>query len=103
MNARSPRQTVVIAGMLGTKDAGGFLTALASQTRKLIAVPVHGSRAARTPEDLANEARAVSLEASAAQSLPEAIALTPPGARVLICGSLYLAGEALALSGMDLD
>jgi dihydrofolate synthase/folylpolyglutamate synthase len=103
MKARSPRETVVIAGMLGTKDAGGFLTALASQTRRLIAVPVQGSRAARTPEDLAGEARAVGLAAQAAQSLPEAIALTPPGARVLICGSLYLAGEALALSGMNLD
>jgi dihydrofolate synthase/folylpolyglutamate synthase len=102
MNARSPRETVVIAGMLGTKDAGGFLTALASQTRRLIAVPVHGSRVARTPEELAGEARAAGLEATAVQSLPEAIALAPPGARVLICGSLYLAGEALALSGIEL-
>jgi dihydrofolate synthase/folylpolyglutamate synthase len=99
-----PRETVLIAGMLGTKDAGGFLEPLATCAKRLIAVPVHGSRASRTSEELAADARTHGFKASAATDLQSAIsvALQTPAPRVLICGSLYLAGEALAQSGIAL-
>ncbi len=100
-----PRDTVLIVGMLGTKDAGGFLSPLAAHATRLIAVPVQASRAARTPEELAGEARAHGFGAIAADNLQSAIAqaLQTREPRVLICGSLYLAGEALAQSGIRLE
>jgi dihydrofolate synthase/folylpolyglutamate synthase len=88
--------------MLATKDATGFLAPLAAQADALIAVPVHNT-AARPPEELAAIARAVGLAASTAPTLEDAlgaaVAQAPSSPRILICGSLYLAGEVLAASG----
>lgn len=101
LQARAPRSTIIVAGMLANKDSGGFLEPLASRADGLVAVPVHGSRSSREPEELAQEARSFQMKAHAAGSLPEAmeIACSMQNApRILICGSLYLAGEALALS-----
>jgi dihydrofolate synthase / folylpolyglutamate synthase len=99
---RSPRPVTLICGMLNTKDARGFLKPLAAQAAQFIAVPVR-SAAGRAPEDLAQQAAAEGLQSSCAASLEEAVrqacAATSPPPRILICGSLYLAGEALALSG----
>lgn len=101
LKARSPRKTIIVAGMLANKDMSGFLEPLASRADGLVAVPVHGSRSSREPEEVAQEARVFQMQAKAAGSLPEAMELAVRmggSPRVLICGSLYLAGEALALS-----
>ena len=106
LQARAPRSTILVAGMLTTKDMGGFLEPLASKAAGLVAVPVHGTQDSRLPEEVAAGARNFQLPAAAAGSLPEAmeIALSMHEApRVLICGSLYLAGEALALSDLVVD
>ncbi|HVY04304.1 MAG TPA: bifunctional folylpolyglutamate synthase/dihydrofolate synthase, partial [Caulobacterales bacterium] len=101
LQARAPRSTIIVAGMLANKDSGGFLEPLASRVAGLVAVPVHGSRSSREPAELAQEARVFQMKAQAAGSLPEAMEIAigmQDAPRILICGSLYLAGEALALS-----
>ena len=101
LEERSPRPLALIVGLQGHKDAAGYLQPFAGLARQAIAVPVPGSLQPRMPEELAGIARGVGLKASAAASLQEALAAASAAAegplRILICGSLYLAGEVLAL------
>ncbi len=102
LHARSPRPVALVCGMLATKDAAGFLEPLVPHIAALVATPV-ASSAGRAPEELAAIANAVGIHATASADLAEAVSkaasATPQPPRILICGSLYLAGEALALSG----
>jgi dihydrofolate synthase/folylpolyglutamate synthase len=71
-----------------------------------VAVPVRASRAGRPAAEVAAAARSFQMQAEAAGSLPEAMTIAlamQARPRVLICGSLYLAGEALTLSGVAPD
>lgn len=101
LEERSSRPLVLVVGLQGHKDAAGYLQPFAGLARQVIAVPVPGTLQPRMPEALADIARSVGLKASAAVSLPEALAAAGAVAdgplRILICGSLYLAGEVLAL------
>lgn len=103
LQARAPRPLVLITGMLTTKDVDGFLAPLAPLTQKLIAVPVTSSAASYDAEPLAAIAARNGIASSTAASLVDAMknAAALPGEppRIVICGSLYLAGDALALSG----
>jgi dihydrofolate synthase/folylpolyglutamate synthase len=102
LRKRSPRPVVLVCGMLATKDAAGFLGPLAAEAEALVAVRVR-SDAARRPDELTAIAKAAGFRATAATSIEAAIetacrtASSPP--RILVCGSLYLAGEVLAVSG----
>jgi dihydrofolate synthase/folylpolyglutamate synthase len=95
------RSLHLVVGMLDTKDAGGFLRPLVSRAATVQTVPVPDSAAGVPPETLADHARrsgaaAVTPRGSVAEALDAvAAAMAPPG-RVLICGSLYLAGAVLA-------
>jgi dihydrofolate synthase / folylpolyglutamate synthase len=101
LEERSPRPLVLVVGLQGHKDAVGYLQPFAGLVRQAIAVPVPGTLQPRMPEALADIARSVGLKASAAESLPAALAAASAVAqgplRILICGSLYLAGHVLAL------
>jgi dihydrofolate synthase/folylpolyglutamate synthase len=69
-------------------------------------MPVHASRAAREPDEIVALAQSHGVHAETASSFYEAITRAlalAPAPRVLICGSLYFAGEALAASGIELD
>ena len=94
-----PRPLHLIVGMLNTKDTRGFLNPLIPLAASLQAVPVPNEPASRDAEDLAAEARGLGGHAKAASSVEHALAYikkqenTP--ARILICGSLYLAGHVL--------
>ena len=92
------RTTYLICGMLNTKDIGGYLRPLAAHAKKLFAVSIPGEAATLPAADTAKAARAVGMNADHAptvqQALAEIIAADPFG-RVLICGSLYLAGNVL--------
>ena len=92
---------VLVSALLGTKDAEGFLANFAGLARFLVAVPLTGQMAARPAEEVAEIAGRVGLNAATAPSLEAALVSLsdrawerPP--RVLICGSLYLAGTVLA-------
>ncbi|MBB95135.1 MAG: bifunctional folylpolyglutamate synthase/dihydrofolate synthase [Rhodobacteraceae bacterium] len=94
-----PRPTVLVAGMMNTKDCSGFLAPLAKQATRLIAVPVPDEPNGLDPEALADRARAVGLSADTADTANDAIAAAAEAERIVICGSLYLAGSILKQNG----
>ena len=94
------RPTVLIAGMMNTKDCSGFLKPLAGCAARLIAVPVPGEPNGLDPEILARTAREVGFAAEVAASTEAAlVAVGDDEERILICGSLYLAGSVLKRNG----
>jgi dihydrofolate synthase/folylpolyglutamate synthase len=101
---RRNRPLVLIVGMLGTKDAGGFLSPFAGLARAVIAVPIRNQTAARPAGEVAAIAAQAGLPAETAESVEAALQSIsardwPVPPRVLICGSLYLAGDVLAVNG----
>lgn len=96
------RPTHLICGMLNTKDVAGYLRPLAAQAQSLTAVSIPGAEATLPAEATAQIAADVGLAAGVApdaQTAVAQIAAAHPGARILICGSLYLAGEILRDNG----
>ena len=95
---------VLIVGMLASKDSVGFLGNFTGLARRLIAVPVPGADNGLSPEAVAEAARAIGLSAAARGNLTDALNavrkldLEPPP-RILITGSLYLAGDVLRENG----
>jgi dihydrofolate synthase/folylpolyglutamate synthase len=104
LEERVSRPVVMIAGMLSSKDCAGFLRNFTGLARRLIAVPVPGSDKSVPAEELAARARDIGLSATSRDTLEDALdavrklGLDPPP-RVLITGSLYLAGEVLRQNG----
>ena len=101
LEERSPRPLHLICGMMGLKDAAGFLAPFAGLARSVTTVPIPGAHEApHAPETLAEAARSVGLPAEVARDVESALrrvdALNPGAKRILICGSLYLAGQVLA-------
>ena len=102
---RDPRPLVLICGMLTTKDPAGFFRPFAGLARHALTVPVPESEAGFDPETLAKIAMDSDVPARAAAGVGAALAsLTssysdaqPP--RILVCGSLYLAGSVLKENG----
>ena len=96
------RPTHLICGMLNTKDISGYLRPLAAESASLTAVSIPGEANTLPAEETEAAAKAVGMVARSATSVGEAlaeIAATDPEARVLICGSLYLAGAILRENG----
>ncbi len=102
LEERSPKPLVMIVGMMGQKDAGGFLQPFQGQVTHLFAVPIPGAHEAPfTADALAGLARTLGFKAEAAADLGSALHRADRAVggakRILICGSLYLAGHVLAL------
>jgi dihydrofolate synthase / folylpolyglutamate synthase len=101
--ARMPRrETHLICGMLNTKDVRGYMEPLAPHARRLHAISIPGEKntlPAETTRDAALAAGLESVTADSVQAALSAIAAEAPHARVLICGSLYLAGAVLRENG----
>lgn len=105
MEEKNPRPLTLILGMLKSKDAAGFLAMFKGLARRVITVPMGSVESGATAGALYDIAVAQGMEARPATDLEEAMAFatemaeddepvySPP--RVLICGSLYLAGEVL--------
>jgi dihydrofolate synthase/folylpolyglutamate synthase len=104
LEERVSRPLVLIVGMLASKDCAGFLSNFTGLARRMIAVPVPGAEKSLTAEAVADAARAIGLPATSRDNLEEALDaarkldLDPPP-RILITGSLYLAGEVLRENG----
>jgi dihydrofolate synthase/folylpolyglutamate synthase len=105
---RAPKPLYLICGMLKTKDAGGFLAAFRGLARHVATISIPGEGATLGAGALYDAARAVGLDAAPADDLADAMMQVaawsrareeagPP--RILICGSLYLAGQVLAENG----
>ncbi len=104
LEERVSRPLVIIAGMLSTKDNAGFLRNFAGLARKLIAVPVPQAEKGVPAEMLSEAARQIGLSATSRDTVEEALAAAAkleldPAPRILITGSLYLAGEVLKANG----
>jgi dihydrofolate synthase/folylpolyglutamate synthase len=93
----------LVVGMLNTKDAGGFLAPLAPHAHSLIAVAIPGEENALPAAAVAGAARSVGIAAAEGESVEAALRTLIAGqmgpARVLICGSLHLAGVVLVENG----
>lgn len=98
-----PRPTHLICGMLNTKDIAGYLRPLAAQAASLSAVSIPNEPNTLPAEATAAAARTAGFaQVREAASVGEAlgtIAAQDASARVLICGSLYLAGQVLRDNG----
>jgi dihydrofolate synthase/folylpolyglutamate synthase len=104
LEERVSRPLVVIAGMMGNKDAESFLANFAGLTRHIIAVQIPDRGNAMSPDTLADAARHLGMRVETSSGVEAALrSLTrlayevPP--RILVTGSLYLAGHVLAANG----
>ena len=99
-----PLPLALVFGMLGSKRPTDFIAPLARHAETLLAVPIPGEPAALTADAVAQAALAAGLAAARpcagpAEALTALAAARPAPCRVLICGSLYLAGSVLAENG----
>lgn len=96
-------KTVMIVGMLTTKEPNGFFKAFNGLVEEIICVPVNQSDAGFDPEKLAEIVASTGLKSSSAKSVEEALhkctEIYDTDIRILICGSLYLVGEVLEKNG----
>ncbi|MDE4098513.1 bifunctional folylpolyglutamate synthase/dihydrofolate synthase [Phaeobacter gallaeciensis] len=96
------RPTHLICGMLNTKDVTGYMAPLAPHVESLTAISIPGEAATLSAEETEAAAQSVGITATRAEdalSALQAIIANDPSARVLICGSLYLAGHILRENG----
>jgi len=106
LEERVSRPLVLVVGMLSTKDHPGFLRNFTGLVRRVFGVPIHQDKGVPVDE-IAAAARDAGMPADASQSIEEALTAIgglgfDPPPRILITGSLYLAGEVLAANGTEL-
>lgn len=100
--AMPERPTHIVCGMLNTKDVAGYLRPLAAVAQSLTAVSIPEEVNTLPASETCAAAASVGLPASEADDVTQAVqqlAKENPGARLLICGSLYLAGQVLRENG----
>lgn len=89
----------LVCAMQGNKDAAGFLAPFAGVAGRVVATALPGGGGI-DPAALAAAARRAGLGAGAEPALADAVRRAGRGGgRVVVCGSLRLAGAALAASG----
>ena len=102
LSAMPQRPTWLVCGMLNTKDVLGYMQPLAGHAAGLIAVDIPGEPNTLPAAETAAIAAKAGIPSSVAEDTLAAvrrIAAEHPGARILICGSLYLAGQILRQNG----
>ena len=103
LEERSPRPLVLVTGMLNTKRTDGYLGAFAGLVEKVMTIAIPGEENSISAVQLARDAVAAGLDARPYDSLEKAlraageITAGDAPARIVIAGSLYLAGNVLAL------
>ena len=104
LNDKYSRPLVLVWGMLNTKDVGSFIGCFAGIASRVVTLTIPDEENAVTAEVLAGAARQHGLSAETASGLEAALkqaGMTGPAPRILICGSLYLAGRVLAAHGNE--
>jgi dihydrofolate synthase / folylpolyglutamate synthase len=99
LSALPKKPLVIIWGMLNTKDATQFFRPLAALANHVVTLAIPNEPNAIPAEHLADTVRKLGTEASVATDVTSAVQQASslnPTARILICGSLYLAGHVLA-------
>ncbi len=104
LEEKTERPLYLICGMLNTKDAVGFLAEFRGLARHVVTVTIPNAPASMGAGALYDAARLAGIDADPAEDLDDAILRLSawarahpkePPPRILICGSLYLAGEVL--------
>jgi len=95
---------VIVAGMLATKDHVNFLRHFSGLALRLYAIPIPRQEKSLQAAEIVKAAQEIGIPAEAASSIEEALASIgrlslDPAPRILIAGSLYLAGEILKENG----
>lgn len=96
------KETFLICGMLNTKDINGYLAPISPSVKELYAVSIPGEANTLPAETTAEAAQNAGMTSTVANSVEDAltaISAKNPAARILICGSLYLAGNVLRANG----
>ncbi len=99
MNAKNPKPLIMIWGMLNTKHPGAFVANFKNIAQHLITIAIPGEINTIAADDLALMARENGIPSFSAPSLEKALeqaVVLHPAPRIIICGSLYLAGHVLA-------
>lgn len=101
MDRRRPAPLVLIMGMMNTRSPAEFLAPFNGQAAQVLTLTIPGEPNAHPADYIAEQARQAGFAAQASRSVVTALkaAAAQPNARVLICGSLYLAGDVLARNG----
>ena len=92
------RATHLVCGMMNTKDVAGYMSPLAAHAASLTALSIPGEVNTLPAEETARVARSCGMAVNTAENAEAAVAAIvaeEPEARILICGSLYLAGAIL--------
>jgi len=89
---------VLVFASLGSKDPKGTLSPFRGLARQVLTVPIR-DHDCRQPGELAELASSLGFRADAHGNLTEALEAVRSPSRVLMFGSLYLAGEVLAANG----
>ena len=91
--------TYMIFGMTKGRDCKVFLSSFVNKVYYLIGVLIESEPSSYSGEFVSNEAKKLGMKADSAESIEDAIAkiiaIEKSPARILVCGSLYLAGEVL--------
>lgn len=105
MNRTRPAPLILIMGMMSNRSPAEFLAPFKGIAQEVYTLTVPGEPNAHTAEDIASDAQGAGFKAAAAPDVETALrqAAQTPDVRVLICGSLYLAGDVLAKNGTPPD
>ncbi len=105
MNAARPKPLVLIVGMMNTRPPADFLEQFRPLAARVLTLTIPGEPNAHPAQFIAAEGRRIGLDAQSFRSLGPALraAAEVKGARVVICGSLYLGGYVLARNGTPPD
>ena len=100
LQKQNPRELILICGLLANKDANGFFDAFAPLKPNVYCAPIQMSPNGENPAKLAQTANSHGLETQIFENVESAIvkACEHQNARIIICGSLYLAGEVLGFN-----
>ena len=104
LEERVPRPLIVIAGMLATKDHANFFRHFSGLASRLYAIPIPHQEKSLSPAEIVKTAQEIGIAAEPAADIEDALARIAtlslnPAPRILIGGSLYLAGEILKANG----
>jgi dihydrofolate synthase/folylpolyglutamate synthase len=101
LNNNAFRPLVIIMGMMNNRDPRDFLAQFKAFEPAVMGLTIPGEPNAHSAAQVVDAAKDLGMSARPMRSIVTALkhAATIPDARVLICGSLYLAGDVLAKNG----
>ena len=99
LSTQNKKPTVLICGMLKTKDVAGYLSPLSKVVNFLAAISIPNEINTLPAEETAKKAKEIGIKSESFTSIYEGVQFVAnkyPRCQVLICGSLYLAGRILS-------